>query len=231
MRTFSKDDLKNTKGPDCKSTLVAINGKVYDVSSSKMWKDGVHVKSHSTGQDLSGEIKAAPHGLEVLEHLEEVGSLIEEPVEVKEKLYQPIIVKKLLQRHPHPMTVHFPIVLSLVAGLFMLAYIVFKKEHFEIFTLYCVIISTLSTPAVICTGVLSWKFKYQAVWTPIFRGKIFLSLLLIIMQVSAIVIRVFIVDSANMDLLTYWFYAGLVLAMTPAIIRLGYLGGKITFPS
>ncbi|MHC4640357.1 MAG: DUF2231 domain-containing protein [Planctomycetota bacterium] len=231
MRKFTKTELENTKGPNGKAMLVAVNGKVYDTSSNKMWKNGVHVKSHRSGQDLSLEIQAAPHGLEVLRHLKQVGVIVEEQADTKERSYPPLIVKKLLQHHPHPMTVHFPIVLSLIAGVFMLAYIVFDKKHFEIFTLYCVIIAALSTPGVIGTGLLSWKYNYNTVWTPIYRRKIFLSLLLFAMQASCLVIRIYIVNGANLESPAYWLYTTFVLGMTPTIILLGYLGGKITFPS
>jgi predicted heme/steroid binding protein/uncharacterized membrane protein len=231
MRNFTKAELENTKGANGKSTLVAVNGKVYDTSSSKMWKNGMHVKSHGSGQDLSLEIQAAPHGLEVLKNLTQVGIIVEEQADTKERPYPPLIVKKLLRHHPHPMTVHFPIVLSLVAGVFMLAYIVFGKKHFELFTLYCVIIATISTPCVICTGLLSWKYNYNTVWTPIYRRKIFLSLLLFAMQTSSLMIRVYIANNTNLNSPAYWLYTALVLGMSPTIIQLGYLGGKITFPS
>ena len=231
MRKFTKSEMENTKGPDGKCTLVAVNGKVYDISSSNMWMNNVHVKSHYSGQDLSLEIQAAPHGLEVLSHLRQVGVLIEEQADIKDGSYPPLIVKKLLRHHPHPMMVHFPIVLSLVAGVFILAYIIFGKKHYEIFTLYCVIIAALSTPGVIGTGLLSWKYNYNTVWTPIYRRKIFLSLLLVAMQVSGLLTRIYIVNGKNLDSPAYWFYATLVLGMTPTIILLGYLGGKITFPS
>ena len=53
--------------------LVAVEGKVYDVSASKRWVRGEHMKRHRAGTDLTNDIKAAPHGLEVLERVEAVG--------------------------------------------------------------------------------------------------------------------------------------------------------------
>jgi predicted heme/steroid binding protein/uncharacterized membrane protein len=231
MRKFTKAELENAKGPDGNSTLVAVNGKVYDTSNSKMWKNGEHVKSHHAGQDLSLEIQAAPHGLEVLKHLKQIGVIEEQQADKKNNSHPPLIVKKLLQHHIHPVMVHFPIAFSLVAGVFMLAYIVFDKKHLEIFVLYCVIIASLSTPSAIGTGLLSWKYNYKTVWTPIYRRKIFLSLLLVAMQAGILVIRVYIVNETNMNSIAYRLYTALVLGMTPTIVLLGYLGGKITFPS
>jgi len=54
---------------------IAHDGKVYDVSASKMWKTGLHMKRHQSGADLTEEIKGAPHGTEVLERVPQVGIL------------------------------------------------------------------------------------------------------------------------------------------------------------
>lgn len=45
---------------------VSFEGAVYDVTESKLWRDGVHVKRHLAYQDLTGHMGGAPHGPDVL---------------------------------------------------------------------------------------------------------------------------------------------------------------------
>jgi hydroxylamine dehydrogenase len=55
--------------------IVAVAGKLYDVTASKLWREGSHVRKHQAGQELTDAIKAAPHGLEVLERVPGLGTL------------------------------------------------------------------------------------------------------------------------------------------------------------
>lgn len=76
-RFFTLDDLKRYHG-DGITALVAFDGIVYDVSSSRRWRSGLHELSHWAGQDLTAELKDAPHGREVFSHpgIQRVGILI-----------------------------------------------------------------------------------------------------------------------------------------------------------
>ncbi|MBF0290652.1 MAG: hypothetical protein HQK86_00690 [Nitrospinae bacterium] len=47
--------------------LIAFEGKVYDVTQSRAWKDGIHFKRHKAGADMTQELPKAPHGMEKLE--------------------------------------------------------------------------------------------------------------------------------------------------------------------
>ena len=62
-------------GKEGRKGLVAVDGKLYDVSASRLWKEGVHMRKHSAGQDLTEALKAAPHGAEVMERVLAAGSL------------------------------------------------------------------------------------------------------------------------------------------------------------
>ena len=70
--------------------------------------------SHQAGRDLTREIAAAPHGPEKLQNFPQVGVLV--PSEQAKEKIPPFLARlfhavPLLRRHPHPMLVHFPIVL------------------------------------------------------------------------------------------------------------------------
>jgi len=46
MKEFELEELKQLNGDNGKPIYVAHQGKVYDVSNSKMWKGGLHMKRH-----------------------------------------------------------------------------------------------------------------------------------------------------------------------------------------
>ena len=68
-------ELSKKNGKEDTSTYVAVDGKVYDISESRLWKNGTHMNRHEAGKDLSEDLKAAPHGAEVLEKFTLVGKL------------------------------------------------------------------------------------------------------------------------------------------------------------
>lgn len=60
--------------------IVSVDGKLYDVSDSRLWRDGVHLRKHQAGQDLTEALKGAPHSAEVLERVPMIGTLQTAPV-------------------------------------------------------------------------------------------------------------------------------------------------------
>jgi predicted heme/steroid binding protein/uncharacterized membrane protein len=48
------------------SVTVSFEGTVYDLSTSRIWRNGRHARRHDAWADLSGQIAEAPHGREVL---------------------------------------------------------------------------------------------------------------------------------------------------------------------
>ncbi|MCK7515232.1 MAG: hypothetical protein MZV70_72040 [Desulfobacterales bacterium] len=75
MREFTPEELAQYNGENGKPVYIAHAGKVYDVSASKMWKTGTHMKRHRSGQDLTTDIQGAPHPPDVLERYPQVGVL------------------------------------------------------------------------------------------------------------------------------------------------------------
>ncbi|MFB1003325.1 MAG: cytochrome b5 domain-containing protein [Bacteroidia bacterium] len=69
LRTLS---LNN--GQDKEVIWVAYDGLVYDVTQSRLWRNGKHYE-HWAGQDLTNELKDAPHGIRVFDKFECVGIL------------------------------------------------------------------------------------------------------------------------------------------------------------
>jgi len=77
MKTYTKQQLALRNGQDKPEIWIAYMGKIYDVSSSRLWKNGKHYE-HWAGQDLTEELKGAPHTEHVFLKFEPIGYLKEE---------------------------------------------------------------------------------------------------------------------------------------------------------
>ncbi len=62
-------------GTDREEIWIAYKGVIYDVTHSKLWRDGKHYE-HWAGQDLTNELKDAPHDSKVFEKLHVIGKLV-----------------------------------------------------------------------------------------------------------------------------------------------------------
>lgn len=232
MKRVSKEELGKGDGSGGEPTLVAVDGKVYDVGESGMWAGGTHMNAHTAGRDLSAEIKAAPHSTDVLERFEQVGELSGEEARKVEQPAFPkpsALVSAILSRHPHPVSVHFPIALSIAGAIFTALGLAVHSETLEAAGFYNLVLGAVMSPPAIGAGLLSWWYNYGRTWTPIFRKKILLSVLYLAVAASAIAVRLVLpVDEGTT---WYWIYAALVIALPAVAMALGFLGGKITFPS
>jgi len=75
LEVYSKAQLALRNGNDREEIWVAYNGVIYDVGSSKLWRDGKHYE-HWAGQDLSLELADAPHTKKVFEKFAIIGKLL-----------------------------------------------------------------------------------------------------------------------------------------------------------
>ncbi|MBW2430437.1 MAG: cytochrome b5, partial [Deltaproteobacteria bacterium] len=121
MKEFDADELARFNGENGNPIYVAYDDKVYDVSESKLWRNGQHMNRHRSGSDLTSDMLAAPHESDVLQRYPQVGILKKVVVE-EQAIPQPIawLINRFpfLRRHPHQMTVHFPIVFVLSTSFF-----------------------------------------------------------------------------------------------------------------
>lgn len=75
MKLLSKNQLALHNGQDKDTIYVAYKGNIYDVSESRLWRNGKHYE-HWAGQDLTDELEDAPHTNAVFERFEKVGELV-----------------------------------------------------------------------------------------------------------------------------------------------------------
>ncbi len=76
---LTREELKTYNGQDGHPAYAAVDGIVYDVTQSRLWRGGVHDPGHGNiqaGQDLTEAIKESPHGKANLERFPVVGNLI-----------------------------------------------------------------------------------------------------------------------------------------------------------
>ena len=74
LPNFTKSQLALRNGQDKPEIWVAFEGRIYDVSASKLWRKGKHYE-HWAGQDLTDELKDAPHSRQVFEKFSVIGLL------------------------------------------------------------------------------------------------------------------------------------------------------------
>jgi predicted heme/steroid binding protein/uncharacterized membrane protein len=186
---IDSNELSKNNGQDGKSAYVAVNGKVYDVSQSSLWKNGIHMNRHEAGNDLSDKIKNAPHGTEVFDNFNEVVILkktnqdeVRPPI--PEWLHDFLKAHPAFKRHPHPMVVHFPMVFFVTAALFLLYYYVFNPlEPLLHGILYMHILGVMSLPFAILTGFFSWQVNYLGKCYSNITTKIVLSFIVLVFSV------------------------------------------------
>ena len=71
---YSLAQLALRNGQDKPEVWIAYNGLIYDVTESRLWRRGTHYE-HWAGQDLTDELKDAPHTEYVFEKFKPIGRL------------------------------------------------------------------------------------------------------------------------------------------------------------
>lgn len=74
LTEYTRAQLALRNGQDRPEIWVALRGIIYDVSGSRLWLKGKHYE-HWAGQDLTDELKDAPHTEFVFDKFEPVGRL------------------------------------------------------------------------------------------------------------------------------------------------------------
>ncbi len=290
-RQISAEELARGDGKDGRPALVAYKGKVYDVTPSKLWRNGKHVNAHFAGRDLTIEMGSAPHMEDVMNSFPVIG-LFPDPTAPapesdstaqtgagagsgpdkpaldggktagsdkpavavaggKEVAEAKGFIAWLLSHHPHPVSVHWPIALGVVAAMLTAVELLWPLLPFgqlspdapdgplhvswryllQQASLVNVIICAVFTGPAIWTGWLSWVYNYQSTASPVFKAKIVWSWVLGVLVALTLLVRFLLPGAGQLDGgLWYWVYSLLVLAHAPVVVLLGWYGGRITFP-
>ena len=188
---------------------------------------------HNAGKDLTADIEAAPHGMEVLDRYPQVGTLRTEAVAAPAlPLWLSGLLMRfpLLRRHPHPATVHFPIVFSLSASFFSVLSVLTGDRSFDQTAFYCLIGAVLFMPLGIVTGLATWWINYMARRMRPATIKKYLSFATVGVIAFLVVWRASVPGVLHSMTPSGVVYLILVVALTPAVLIVAYYGGTLTFP-
>ena len=233
MKEFDPKELSEYNGKNGKPVYIAYHGKVYDVTQSKFWKGGLHMRRHHAGSDLTTDLQAAPHTEEVLKRYPQVGILKKEEIperEVPNVLTWLLDTNPFFRRHPHPMTVHFPIVFLLCNPFFNILYLITGNGAFETTALHCLAGGILFTVVAMLTGLLTWWYNYMGKMLKPVVVKIPLSFTMLIIAIVVFVWRIsdpHVLDTIQASDILYLI---LVLSFIPLISIIGWYGATMTFP-
>ena len=232
MKEFTTDELARYNGENGNPVYVAHQGNVYDVSGSKLWRNGMHMKRHHAGRDLTTDILSAPHEPDVLERYPKVGVLKKEIEERQLPAVLAWLLEKypMLRRHPHPMTVHFPIAFAFSPPVFIVLYLITGVKSFEITALHCLAAGIFFTIVAIATGFYTWWLNYLAKPMKPLKLKIPLVFAMLITEITLFIWRLAVSDVLDPVRGSGFFYLLLVFLLVPMITLIGWFGASITFP-
>jgi len=235
MKEFDQQHLAAFNGQEAgKAVYVARNGKVYDVSASKLWKNGMHMNRHQAGNDLSVDFEAAPHGEEVLERVKQVGVFISTDKETMRPLpaWLARVLSKfpIIARHPHPMLVHYPIVFMFSVTGFTLLAMISGNMAFATTAKHCLAAGLLFTPLAIGTGLFTWWLNYQSKAIRAVRIKIWVSLILMALATTIFIWQLMVPDILVRSGLGRLAYLLIVCSLVPLVSVVGWFGAQLTFP-
>lgn len=71
---YTTAQLALRNGQDKEEIWCAYKGMIYDLSNSRLWRNGKHYE-HWAGQDLTDELRDAPHTEKVFERFPLIGKL------------------------------------------------------------------------------------------------------------------------------------------------------------
>lgn len=82
LRKMAQDlasvDFSSSDGREGRPAHIAYKGGIYDVTESRLWRDGVHMKRHQAGTDLTDALKSAPHGEDKVLSMKRIGEVKKE---------------------------------------------------------------------------------------------------------------------------------------------------------
>jgi len=118
LKVFTVEELKQFDGKDGRPLYVHFEGKVYDLSNSNLWIQGIHMSAHRHNENLEVAIRGAPHGEEVLSKFQIIGELKAElpKAPVTPTLIEKPVIEKPVEQPPQPQLMERRDFLKLVAA-------------------------------------------------------------------------------------------------------------------
>ena len=75
-KEITPDQLSQFDGRDGRPAYIGYKGMIYDMSNSRLWKNGSHMVKHRAGSDMTGALPQAPHSEDKVLAMPQVGMLV-----------------------------------------------------------------------------------------------------------------------------------------------------------
>ncbi|WP_022851887.1 DUF2231 domain-containing protein [Limisalsivibrio acetivorans] len=229
---MDREELSKFDGKEGRKAYVGFKGKVYDVTESRLWKEGQHVKRHYAGRDLTEDLEKAPHADEVFERFEVIDELVsskEKEAKDKEQETEDKLREIYRRLHPHPMFIHYPMGLLAFTIMMQAVFLLTGKSSFELAAFYSLVVGTVSILPAAGSGLFSWWVNYNFSTTKVFVYKLSFTGILFVITTCEVLMRFsrpeisYTGDGASIA------YNTLVFLNLPVLAVIGYNGGKITW--
>jgi predicted heme/steroid binding protein/uncharacterized membrane protein len=220
-----KEDLQNFDGKEGRQSYVSHEGKVFDVTDSKLWKNGKHAGKHFAGMDLSEALKSAPHGAEVLErfaHVDDIEAIKETKEHPQEATFKDTVRSLYRIFHPHPMLIHFPMGLINFAVIMQIIFYFTGYPSFSTAGFYAITTAAVFLVPTIVSGFVSWWVNYGLTKNKIFMTKISFSFVLLIMCACEVLIGIKGYEESIL-------YNAMLFLNVPVLGIIGFNGGKLSW--
>lgn len=233
--SFTQKTLADNDGQEGHASYVAVDGEVYDVGKSSMWKGGTHMGRHQAGHDLTADLSAAPHGKEVFarDHIAQVGTF----AETEQDEHLPGVIRSFLKlfpmarRHPHPISIHFPTAFCVAAAIFLAIDLVHPNwlgVNFDTMATVMLVLAAIFTPPAVTTGLFTWWVNYAFRITHEIAYKLIFAGTLVLAEIVCLILK--LIGPAEPSI-AEWVYTGLIFWLAINVMILGYFGGQIVFPT
>ncbi len=87
-KEMTLEQLSAFDGKEGRQALVVFKGMIYDMTNSRLWKNGAHMMKHRAGMDLTEALKNAPHGEDKVLAMPQVGMCIASERRPQRPLYE-----------------------------------------------------------------------------------------------------------------------------------------------
>ncbi len=141
------------------------------------------------------------------------------------------IANLVMKFHLHPIAVHAPNGVLPIALVFLFLAVVMNAPSMELAGFYNLVFVLLAMPVVLLTGIVTWKTRYGAAFTTIFKVKIAASFTVTTLLLILVCWRLIVPDVMGPESGMRWIYIALTLVMVAFVGVAGHLGGKLVFDS